>query len=272
MCGSIRRLSTFQTAKQRPESFLGNKTGFMGYYAQTHLQLYRQLQDASYGEEDLVLVDRAYQIAMRLFAGHYRPNNKPFLMHLVGVASILVNARQPAGVIAAGLLHSAYLGRGRKGSRINRIHRKQIAESLGQKVEEMIYAYSNRNWSVHDFRDLEDDLQSLTIDDKRLYLIKLADIHEEFLDAGHLYQPGKKLLWDEDTNKSWLQDVGKRISTLGYESWAQEFRLAVDSNKGNIPDAILGTASRSYIQAPGLFDSHLKNRLIRWLARVELRF
>jgi len=244
----------------------------MGNYAQTHLQLYRQLQDASYGEEDLLLVDRAYQIAMRRFAGHYRPNNKPFLMHLVGVASILLKARQPAVVIAAGLLHSAYLGRGGKRSQINPIHRKQIAESLGQKVEEVIYAYSNRNWSVHDFRDLEDDRQSLTSDDRQLYLIKLADIHEEFLDDGYLYQPGKKLLWDEDTNKSWLQDVGKRISTLGYESWAQEFRLAVDSNKGNIPDAIRGKASGSYIQAPGLFDSHLKNRLIRWLARVELRF
>ena len=55
----------------------------MGSYAQTHLQLYRQLQDGLYGEEDLVLVDRAYRVAMRLFAGHYRPNNKPFLMHLL---------------------------------------------------------------------------------------------------------------------------------------------------------------------------------------------
>jgi (p)ppGpp synthase/HD superfamily hydrolase len=244
----------------------------MGYYAQTHLQLYRQLQDASYGEEDLILVDRAYQIAMRLFAGYYRPNNKPFLMHLVGAASILVNVRQPAVVIAAGLLHSAYLGRGRKGSRINRIRRKQIAASLGQKVEELIYAYSNRRWSVHDFRDLKDDPQSLTIEDRQLYLIKLADIHEEFLDAGHLYQPQKKLLGDEGTNNSWLQDVGKRISTLGYESWAREFQLAVDSNKGNIPEATRGKARSSYVLAPGLFDSHLKNMLIRLLARVEFRF
>jgi len=251
-----------------PESFLGNKTGFMANYAQTHLQLYRQLQDASYGEEALVLVDRAYQIAMRLFAGHYRPNNKPFLMHLVGVASILLNARQPAVVIAAGLLHSAYLGLGGKGSQVNRTYRKQIAESLGQEVEQLIYAYSNRGWSVHDFRDLEDDPQSLTIGDRQLYLIKLADIHEEFLDAGHLYQPQKKLLWDEDANKSWLQDVGKRISTLGYESWAQEFRLAVDSNKGNPPDAIRGKAISSYIVSPGfLSENHWKNKLIRWLRR-----
>jgi hypothetical protein len=101
-------------------------------------------------------------------------------------------------------------------------------------------------------------------------LIKLADLHEEFLDAGHLYQPRKKLLWDEDTNRYWLQDVAKRIESLGYQSWAQEFRLAVDSNKGNIPDAIRGKASSSYILAPGmLFDSHLKNRLIRWLSPLS---
>jgi len=241
----------------------------MGSYAQTHLQLYRQLQEGSYGEEDLVFVDRAYQIAMRLFAGHYRPNNKPFLMHLVGVASILANVRQPADLIAAGLLHSAYpLGLGKKGSQINPAHRKQIAKSLGQKVEQVIYAYSNRVWSVCDFHDPEDDVQSLTIDGRQLYLIKLADIHEEFLDAGHLYQPRKKLLWDEETNKSWLQDAANRIEKLGYVSWAQEFRLAVDSNKGNLPDAIRGKASSSFVVAPGMSsDRHLKNRLIRWLAR-----
>jgi len=241
----------------------------MPSYAQTHLQLYRQLQEGSYGPEDLVLVDRAYQIAMRLFAGHYRPNNKPFLVHLIGVASILGDVNQPAVVIAAGLLHSAYpLGLGRRGDQINRMHRKQIAESLGQKVEQLIYDYSNRRWSVSDFRDVEGDIHSLTSDCRQLYLIKLADIHEEFLDAGHLYQPRKKLLFDEETNESWLQDVARLIERLGYESWGREFQLAVASNKGNPPDAIRGKANSSYFVAPGLLsDSHLKNRLIRWLAR-----
>jgi hypothetical protein len=243
----------------------------MAYYAQTHLQLYRQLQDASYREEDLILVDRAYRIGMRRFAGNYRPNNKPFLMHLVGVASILVNVRQPADVIAAGLLHSAYLGLGKKG-RVHRIHRKWIAESVGQKVEHLIYDYSNRPWSVEDFSVPGEDLQALKLEDRQLYLIKFADIHEEFLDGGHLYQPRKKLLSDQDKNKCWLQDVGKGISKLGYESWGQEFQLAVSSNELNVPDAIRGEASSSYFQAPGLSNSKFKNRLLRWLARNELRF
>jgi hypothetical protein len=243
----------------------------MAYYAQTHLQLYRQLHDATYREEDLILVDRAYRIGMRRFAGNYRPNNKPFLMHLVGVASILVNVRQSADVIAAGLLHSAYLGLEKKGQ-VHRIHRKRMAESVGHRVEQLIYDYSKRHWSVEDFSVPGEDLQALKPEDRQLYLIKFADIHEEFLDGGHLYQPGKKLLSDQDKNKSWLQDVSKGISTLGYESWAQEFQLAVDSNEFNLPAAIRGNASSSYFQAPGLFNSKFKNRLIRWLARNELRF
>ena len=65
-----------------------------------------------------------------------------------------------------------------------------------------------------------------------------------------------------------IREVCKRIESLGYESWAQEFRLAVDSNKGNLPDAIRGKAKSSYVVAPGLLsDNYLKNRLIRWLAR-----
>jgi (p)ppGpp synthase/HD superfamily hydrolase len=241
----------------------------LGVYAQTHLQLYRQLREGSYSEEELVFVDRAYQIAMRLFAGHYRPNHKPFLMHLVGVASILASTRQPVGLIAAGLLHSAYpLGLRRKGSQVQRTHRKQIAESLGPEVEELIYAYGNRTWSVGDFRNAEDAVHSSTIEGRQLQLLKLADLHEEFLDGGHSYEPGKKLLWDEETNACWLQDVARRIERLGYDSWAQEFRLAVEANKGNVPEAIRGKASSSYFVAPGLLpDDHLKNRLMRWLAR-----
>ena len=147
-----------------------------------------------------------------------------------------------------------------------------MAESVGQEVEQLIYNYSNRHWSVEDFSAFDEDLQALKLEDRQLYLIKFADIHEEFLDGGHLYQPGKKLLSDQDKNKCWLQDVGKGISTLGYKSWAQEFQLAVGSNELNLPDAIRGKASSSYFQAPGLFNSKFKNRLIRWLARNELRF
>lgn len=240
----------------------------MDHYAQTHLQLYRQLQDAEYGEADLLLVDRAYQIAMRLFSGHYRPNNKPFLIHLIGVASILANARQPAFVVAAGLLHSAYsLGLGYKDTHVKPRFRKEITEALGDDAEKLIYDYSSRIWSVQDFGSLAADLPSSAIEEQQLYLIKMADVHEEFLDNGQLFQPRKKLLWDTESNTSWLEDIANLIDRLGYESWARDFQRDVNIDEKKLPVAILGKASSSFILAPGLSNSSLKNRLVRWLSR-----
>ena len=236
--------------------------------AQTNLQLYRQMQDCSYSQHDLVLVDKAHRLAMQLFAGYYRPNNKPFIAHLVGTASILAAAQQPAYVIAAGLLHSAYwLGLGRKGAGVKPHYRKELTTLLGVQAEQLVYEYSNRQWSVQDFSISVDDLLSLTAEEKLLYLIKLADIHEEFLDAGHHYQPKKKLLWDEDKSALYLQDVGRLIGELGYGNWAEEFRRAVETSSPEIPPAVCSQAKSSRILAPGWSNKRWKNRLLRWLSR-----
>lgn len=241
----------------------------MTVLAQTNLQLYRQMQDCSYSPHDLVLVDKAHRLAMQLFAGQYRPNNKPFVAHLVGTASILAATHQPAYVVAAGLLHSAYwLGLGRKGERVKPRYRRELTTLLGAHAEQLVYEYSNRRWSVQDFSISPDDLLSLAAEEKLLYLIKLADIHEEFVDAGHHYQPHKKLLWDEDRKMSYLQDVGRLMEELGYEDWAVEFRRAVEASSPEVPPAIRGQLRSSRILAPGWSNKRWKNRLLRWLSRL----
>lgn len=239
----------------------------MAYFAQSHLQLYQQLQESSYSEEDLILVDKSYQLAMRLFAGHYRPNNKPFLMHLVGVASILAFTRQPSFLIATGLLHSAYtLGLRRKGSNIKLRFRNDLINSLGETVEQLLYAYSNRRWSTFDFTN-SSDFQSYSVKNQQLYIIKLADIHEEFLDAGHLFQPRKKLLYDENKNNDWLHDVAKFIKGIGFDTWAIELQNAIDEYNMPLPSAIMSDARSSFILAPGWFNNHFKNKLVKWLSQ-----
>lgn len=240
----------------------------MACHAQTNLQLYLQMQDSLYGSQDLVLVDQAYRFAMQLFAGHYRPNNKPFLAHLVGTASILAAAHQPAFIIAGGLLHSAYfLGLGRKGAGIKPRYRKDLTMLLGVQAEQLIYEYSNRRWSVKDFGISAEELLARSIEEQGLYLIKMADIHEEFLDAGHGYQPHKKLLRDEDDRTCYLQDIGRLIRDLGHESWAEEFRRAIETSRPAIPPEIRGQARSSRILAPGWVNRRWKNRLLRWLSR-----
>src|SRR6059058_2198532 len=77
-------------------------------YAQTNIELYGQLFQADSPDADLRGVQAAYELAMRLFAGHFRPNHKPFLAHLVGTASILAAHGGDSRLVAAGLLHSAY--------------------------------------------------------------------------------------------------------------------------------------------------------------------
>lgn len=213
-------------------------------------------------------MDQAYRLAMQLFAGNYRPNNKPFIAHLVGTASILAAVHQPAFVIAAGLLHSAYfLGLGRKGAGIKPRYRKDLTMLIGVQSEQLVYEYSNRRWSVQDFGISADTLLARTSEEQLVYLIKLADIHEEFLDAGHRYQPRKKLLWDEDNKTCYLQGIGRLIEELGYESWAGEFQHAIENTAPAIPPEIRGQARSSHILAPGWSNKRWKNRLVRWLSR-----
>jgi (p)ppGpp synthase/HD superfamily hydrolase len=240
----------------------------MEQYPQTHLQLYRQLQGNGYGEADLLLVDTAYRIAMRVFSGYYRPNNKPFLMHLVGVAGILARAHQPAFVIAAGLLHSTYsLGLGRRGGEVAPRVRQKMADALGEPAEHLIFAYSSRHWSVGDLRCLAGNLRSSQADQHQLCLVKIADLHEEFIDDGHCYQPQKRLLWDEETNTDWLEGIAELLDALGYADWSRDFRRAVAAGGTPRPDGLLGKAGSSFILAPGLSRSPLKQRLVRWLSR-----
>src|SRR5262245_50211616 len=78
-------------------------------YAQTNIQLYTQLLREGRGEQDLRVVHAAYELAMSLFAGQVRPNHRTFLSHVVAVSSILAESGADATIIAAGLLHSAYL-------------------------------------------------------------------------------------------------------------------------------------------------------------------
>ncbi len=80
----------------------------MNSYAQTNIQLYGQLLQCNWSDADLRQVQAAYALAMTIFAGHYRPNHKSFLAHLVGTASILAAHDADATIVAAGLLHSAY--------------------------------------------------------------------------------------------------------------------------------------------------------------------
>src|SRR5215468_6814144 len=77
-------------------------------YAQTNLQLYRQLAAEGYAPADVERAARAHEVGLRLFPCTYRGSGKPFLAHLVGTASILASLRVRIPVVVTGLLHAVY--------------------------------------------------------------------------------------------------------------------------------------------------------------------
>ena len=161
----------------------------MTSYAQTNLQLYNQLVQADYSEDDLIEIDKAYRLAMNLFAGQYRPNGKTFISHLVGTASVLAIIRAPVSIVSAGLLHAAYLyGRfGDPRAGVTKIKRRRVKRTVGPNVEELVRKYSMMPWDAEEIRRLNEHKTPLSADVQQVILIRLANEIDEHLDLGMLY-------------------------------------------------------------------------------------
>jgi len=108
--------------------------------AQTNVQLYNQLWAAGWEDAGLLKARRAYELAAELFAGRFRPMGKPFVAHLVGVASLLQRFGAPPAAVVAGVVHSAYpqgdFGTGQTG-RLPQ-HRERVREAIGPDAERLV--------------------------------------------------------------------------------------------------------------------------------------
>jgi (p)ppGpp synthase/HD superfamily hydrolase len=158
-------------------------------YAQTNLQLFRQMRQEGYGDADLEAVRRAYDLAARLFTCMYRGSGKPLLAHLVGTASVLVSLRARVPLVAAGVLHAAYFfgdfGDARGGA--TPAKRQRLAEAAGAEVEEIIRRYDALRWDSQTIAEIHAGAGSLSGLDREVLLLRLANELEDHLDLGVLY-------------------------------------------------------------------------------------
>jgi hypothetical protein len=154
--------------------------------AQTNIQLYEQLLTTGYGMQDLTRVRAAYSLATRLFAGQLRPEGRPFVCHLVGVASILAMLGADSTTVVAGLLHSAYthgdfgFGRGR----MTRQARDRLRTAVGPQVELVVAGYSSHRWNVDSVTDWATNAAGLDAQVRQIIVIRLVDLAEDALDSG----------------------------------------------------------------------------------------
>ncbi len=160
-------------------------------YAQTRVQLLRQLERERYAASDLDLVADAYELAMVLFTGLFQPSRKTLIAHLVGTASILASLHARAELVAAGLMHSAYehgdFGSGTKG--ITASHREQVRGAVGPRAEEYVARYHIFDWKPETIDAIGERIAGLDPVDREVILMRLANDLEELLDLDPLYRP-----------------------------------------------------------------------------------
>lgn len=222
-------------------------------YAQTNLQLYEELRARGISDLDLRKVAEAYDFALRLFGGRYRGAGKPFLAHLIGTASVLLQHGASLPVVIAGLLHASYRhaewGNWRYGETAAR--QRRLVEVVGQEVEELIRRYNGFDFMGFQNQATEEAVAGLSPLDRQVLLMGLANDLEECLDRGLLYaEPDHR---EEDLNR--LPAWAKVAEVMGHQELAEELRGAYEESKaGAALDDLPGAKRWPYTLAP---QSHL---------------
>lgn len=167
----------------------------MFLFAQTNLQLMRQLRDQQYSQVDISRVNAAYDIAVPMFSGRFRGSGKPFIAHLVGTVSVLASRKVEIEMLLAALLHAAYtvgdLGF-HPGRRQSAKQRAYIRQCVGSDAENLISLYDANPWSAEKIASDARDWKSMDLGQRNLVLMHLANTYEDFMDGAMAHGVSEK--------------------------------------------------------------------------------
>lgn len=241
----------------------------MKSYAQTIVQLLTQLYDSGYSKADLERMTVAYQLAVELFTGLYRPSGKTFISHVVGTASILCDLHARSEVIAAGLLHAAYehgdFGSPMKG--ISSVKRAKLREKLGAEVEDYIARYTALLWTKTTIPEIYEKFRLFGPIERDVLLIRLANELEDLSDLGVLYchsAAGKCRHYGRIASS--MIHMAREI---GFPRLAEELNEAVVNT---IAEKAFEELKSNYkgvrLVVPGSYTRRVRHRLGQWYSRA----
>lgn len=220
--------------------------------AQTNVALYNQLCAAGWPESELLRARRGYELGAELFAGRFRPMGKPFVCHLVGVASLLERFGAPRPTVIAGLIHSVYpqgdFGTGRSGP--IREHRERVREAVGAAVEELVERYARlKDPDAPGFVERAGAGEALTSAEREVLTIDLVDTLEEHQDYGILYS---RKAGSPERRESRIRESVATAELLGHPELAAELeetlRRAYEAER---PEVLVTGHRSSYTLAAG---------------------
>lgn len=218
-------------------------------YAQTNIQLYRQLDDLGWTESQLNAVGHAYAFVTRLFTGQFRPQGKSFISHLIGVASILALHGAEDKTVLAGLLHAAYeageFGTGKNG--FTQRKKKILAEVVGSEVEEIVRDYAGVHWSTWNRGKVASRLSGLSPTQRKAAFITAANELEECLEYGILYTSPRRIELGFQALEI-AQEIAAELSVQTLSQELQNYRNRIPSI--SIPSKLLTGRGWSYTLHP----------------------
>lgn len=125
--------------------------------------------------ENLELIDRAYQFALKAHEGQFRKSGEPYVIHVIQVANILADLHCSPKTIAAGLLHDTV-------EDCEGVEYETLAEQFSPEIADLVEAVTKVGRLNREFKD-EKEYQASNhrkifiamAKDIRVILIKLAD-------------------------------------------------------------------------------------------------
>jgi (p)ppGpp synthase/HD superfamily hydrolase len=224
----------------------------MDPYAQTNLQLFKQLRGEGYLQQEITVVCRAYELAAELCTGLYRPSGKTFIAHLVGTASILASLRVPIELVAAGLLHSAYTHGdfGRGPGAVTAANRAEVKGIIGAEADAYVAKYADLRWDLANIQTVHAKLDDLEGIDRDIILIRLANELEDLLDRGLAYcSPTEYRTRHRQAAGQLILEIAKKIGVLRL---AAELEALLDQSAlDEVPVELRQQSRPAFLMAPG---------------------
>ncbi|MEN8132384.1 MAG: hypothetical protein ABFS45_19840 [Pseudomonadota bacterium] len=173
-----------------------------------------QLLRQGRSENALKRVYDAYDLAVDLYSGYFQADGKPFVGHVIAVASTLAYLGLPDDLVVAAMVHNIYesgdFGDGEKNV-VTPVRQARVRAVVGERVDGLLIRFHELRLSRQLDRVLQ-EFDALSEDDRLVLLMDLADHYEKVLDGALAYYGDCSWLIDFNArNLPKLVDLADRL-------------------------------------------------------------